>query len=134
MTNISTAHYTYKHAEAFCLMNYRCDECGHHEVLWNSRDGVTPFCIECRKCKDPMGMTHVDFHLDRRLPFHVLMPGERYFADLTRERSRELANRNADKLVSLGRITENQRNSTANKLFDSYFGNGNNPDILELKP
>ena len=37
----------YKHAEAFCLMKYRCEKCGQAEVVWNSRDGVTPFIINC---------------------------------------------------------------------------------------
>ena len=32
----------HNHKEAYMLMNYRC-ECGHHELIWNSRDGVTPF-------------------------------------------------------------------------------------------
>ena len=37
----------YKHAEAYCLMKYKCEKCGKTEILWNSRDGVTPFMIKC---------------------------------------------------------------------------------------
>ena len=37
----------YRHAEAFALMPYACKVCGNFEWLWNSRDGVTPFCISC---------------------------------------------------------------------------------------
>lgn len=37
------------HKEAYLLMNYRC-ECGHHELIWNSRDGVTPFTLSCPNC------------------------------------------------------------------------------------
>lgn len=37
-------------AEAFHNMQYSCDECGHSEMIWNSRDGVTPFLLSCSKC------------------------------------------------------------------------------------
>lgn len=40
----------YRHAEAFCLMTYLCKGCGHREVIWNSRDGVTPFAATCPSC------------------------------------------------------------------------------------
>lgn len=122
----------FKHAEAFRQMNYRCQECGYHEILWNSRDGVTPFCISCPKCKDAIGMTHVDWHNDRFEPFFRPMKGQRYFADMTRWRARELANRNADTLVSRSDIEQNERNRCADRMFESYFGNGHEPDILEV--
>lgn len=123
----------FKHAEAFRLMNYRCQECGHHEVLWNSRDGVTPFSIPCSKCNDPMSMVHVDWNLDRFAPMHhmSLSHGQRYFADMTKARARELANKNADILVSRGDIEQNDRNRTADRMFESYYGDGHTPDILE---
>jgi hypothetical protein len=38
----------YNHAEAFCVMTYRCRKCGTVEALWNSRDGVTPLAIIAR--------------------------------------------------------------------------------------
>lgn len=44
----------YKHAEAYCLMKYKCEKCGKTEILWNSRDGVTPFMIKCEKCDGHM--------------------------------------------------------------------------------
>lgn len=120
-----------RHAEAYKLMNYRCRECGHHEILWNSRDGVTPFCIPCSKCNDPMGMTHVDWNSDRFSPWFSPTKGQRYFADMTRMRARELANSNADILVSRGDIEQNDRNRCADRMFEDYFGDGHNPDILE---
>lgn len=35
----------WNHAEAFCLMQYETDDGTDGEVVWNSRDGVTPFVI-----------------------------------------------------------------------------------------
>ena len=98
-----------KHKEAFALMNYKCD-CGHQEVLWNSRDGVTPFCIPCPICKDGMGMSHVNFHLDRYDILYPVQKGARYFANMTIERARFLAVRNVDQGISQGRIPEARRN------------------------
>lgn len=41
----------YDHAEAFCIMPYECESCEHKTMIWNSRDGVTPFCAMCRGCE-----------------------------------------------------------------------------------
>lgn len=38
-----------RHREAYHIMLYRCDK-GHDELLWNTRDGVTPFGINCIEC------------------------------------------------------------------------------------
>lgn len=35
----------HNHSEAYCLMIYRSDDLTQEEVIWNSRDGVTPFVI-----------------------------------------------------------------------------------------
>ena len=43
-----------KHEEAHALMIYQCQSCGFPEVIWNSRDGVTPFSVGCPKCKKTM--------------------------------------------------------------------------------
>lgn len=40
----------HQHTEAFWLMTYICQDCGHKEVIWNSRDGVTPFGTRCMAC------------------------------------------------------------------------------------
>lgn len=32
----------YQHAEAFCLMQYASKDGSEREIVWNSRDGVTP--------------------------------------------------------------------------------------------
>ena len=123
-----------KHPEAYCLMNYRCESCGAEEVLWNSRDGVTPFSIPCISCgADSLtGMIHVRFDLDRRAPLYSPLPGQRYFADMSPERARAAANRNADRLVSMGRIPSNDRNRVSDDLFRDYYRDGTEPDILRV--
>lgn len=68
--------------EAFCLMHYASRDGSVTEVLWNSRDGVTPFCITAKDGKTEL--THVDWGADKFAPGHKLMPGDRYFGPLTR--------------------------------------------------
>jgi len=41
---------THNHIEAFCLMVYEHEDCGHEEVIYNTRDGVTPFLVPCPNC------------------------------------------------------------------------------------
>ena len=72
----------HNHAEAFCLMKYRCQKCGHGEVIWNSRDGVTPFTVGCPECPD--AMVHVDFASDRYSPDHKPRNGDLVFVTLGR--------------------------------------------------
>lgn len=70
-------------------MWYECEDCGHSERLWNSRDGVTPFIVSCQKCGG--AAQHVAWHLDERRRNHQPKPGERMFVDLTPERARQSA-------------------------------------------
>ena len=44
----------YNFAEAYCIMLYRCEKCKKIEMIWNSRDGVTPFCVNCVNCNGLM--------------------------------------------------------------------------------
>ena len=77
------SRHKYDHGDAFCIMNYRCNKCGHWEKLWNSRDGVTPFTIGCPQCGDYM--QHGAWHNDRCDPDYVPETGQRIFIDLTPE-------------------------------------------------
>lgn len=70
---------TYNHAEAFCLMNYRCEKCKTIEVLWNSRDGVTPYIINCEKCDGHM--QHIMGH-DVRQENYIPKIGQRIFINM----------------------------------------------------
>lgn len=90
MTQKRLASNGHHHVEAFCLMHYAC-RCGHHEVIWNSRDGVTPFSAPCPSCGDGMGMTHVAFNADVYAPGHQPHHGQRIWVDMTWNRAEEIA-------------------------------------------
>jgi len=71
----------YNHIEAYCLMTYRCQDCGFEEVLWNSRDGVTPYGTNCPRCGS-MEMLHVDWSKDKYAPSHIPEPGQGIWIDI----------------------------------------------------
>lgn len=73
----------YIYAEAYCLMWYACT-CGHRELVWNSRDGVTPFGMLCPSCGNAT-LNHVDWDLDKRSPKHELNFRQRFWRDGTKE-------------------------------------------------
>ena len=71
--------------EAFMVMQYRCEACGTTERLWNSRDGITPFTINCRSCGG--SAAHVRWGEDVYAPDHRPALGERIFVDLNAEKA-----------------------------------------------
>lgn len=75
----------FKHREAFCVMQYASEDGKVTETLWNSRDGVTPFCVMAKD--DVTMMQHVKWDADDQDPFHKPKPGDRVFVDLTSERA-----------------------------------------------
>lgn len=79
----------HQHKEAFCLMKYAAEDGSEVEWIWNSRDGITPFCVANRA--GTRMLQHVDWHLDRYLPNYQPQPSERIFVDLTPERALQRA-------------------------------------------
>lgn len=90
----------HQHAEAFCLMTYTCDGkvtgaaigdgysratrslgCGHREVFWNSRDGVTPFAVSCPSCGGDL--RHMHWQTDMYAPNHKPHYGQGVWRDGT---------------------------------------------------
>jgi hypothetical protein len=69
---------TYNHAEAYCHMQYACPE-GHVVEIWNSRDGVTPFMVQCLRPDCDAISQHVCWNEDREDPTYQLQPGDWYF-------------------------------------------------------
>lgn len=69
----------YDHVEAFCTMQYECQTCRTIETLWNSRDGVTPFIIQCQQCDGEMN--HGSFEFDECVPDYFPRKGMRVFVD-----------------------------------------------------
>lgn len=79
------------HGEAYNLMTYACD-CGHQEVIWNSRDGVTPFGLGCPSCGNT-SLRHVDWRRDVYAPDHRLHRGQRFFRDGTPDEAEAIMRR-----------------------------------------
>lgn len=88
----SAKQYGHNHGEAFMLMTYACDHCGHLETIWNSRDGVTPFCIECPSCGQ-MKCQHVDWQRDTYAPDHKPHRGQRFWRDGTPDEAEAIMRR-----------------------------------------
>lgn len=91
----------HQHHEAFCLMHYACN-CGHHEVIWNSRDGVTAFTAPCPSCGDGMGMRHIAFKSDVYAPEHKPHNGQRVWVSMTYNRAEEYARKRIDAMKASG--------------------------------
>lgn len=111
---------SYTHKEAFCLMKYRSDDGTEEEMIWNSRDGVTPFVITLRSGKQAV---HVEWKNDLCVPEFIPAPGTRIFADLTEERATEFAR---DSLIRHPR-----RGVTIKELVKEYMRPGA-PDLIEV--
>lgn len=132
--DVTGAKKTYAHAEAFALMTYRSDDGTEEEVVWNSRDGVTPFVISLRSGK---AASHVDWHLDRRVPDYQPPAGSRMFVDLTEERALECARVNAEQwmadpeLAAMAREQYGDIETMAHALAAEYLRPGA-PDLIEV--
>lgn len=83
----------YKHGEAFMLMLYASDDKSAMELLWNSRDGVTPFMLDHASGKL---MQHVAWQKDVRIERFLPPVGMRVFVDLTREKAEAFASKWAE--------------------------------------
>lgn len=77
--------------EAFMLMWYACDKCGHCERIWNSRDGITPFGSACPSCGSVMN--HVEWERDEYAPNHVLHQRQRFWRDGTPDEAEAIMRR-----------------------------------------
>lgn len=79
----------YKHAEAFKLMRYASDDAIHQELLWNSRDGVTPFMIH--DVTGQFELQHVAWRSDVRIERFLPPIGSRLFVDMSAARVRHIS-------------------------------------------
>lgn len=73
-------HKPFTFPDAFMLMWYAC-KCGHRERVWNSRDGITPFGMDCPSCGD--FLNHVNWGDDVAAPNHTLLPRQKFWRDGT---------------------------------------------------
>lgn len=88
-----------KHVEAFCLMQYQDRITGEIEIIWNSRDGVTPFIVTSRRGNEAV---HAAWSEDKSVPDHRPKPGDRIFVDLTLVRAKERASDFVEKWWDVG--------------------------------
>lgn len=98
----------YQHGEAFALMRYTCKECRHSEVIWNSRDGVTPFCFQCPSCGEST-ITHVDFWMDTCVPDWQLKPFQKFWRDGTPEEAEAIIRARISSMAAAGQPTSPER-------------------------
>lgn len=69
-------------------MVYVSDDGQTGELIWNARDGVTPFAVTSR---DGVEMTHVDWERDVYAPDFRPPPGMRMFVTMNQEQARQEA-------------------------------------------
>jgi hypothetical protein len=121
----------YKHAEAFAVMKYQDSVTGNVEMIWNSRDGVTPFIVFSRAGNEAR---HIDWRSDKIDPDHVPDVGDRIFVDLTMERCRELNREMVEKRWEGGEYPMKDRFDSKEEAIEqlsiSMFDNGRQPDIV----
>ena len=120
------------HGEAFNLMVYVSDDGQTGELIWNSRDGVTPFIVHSR---DGVEMTHVDWQSDVYAPRFRPPPGMRIFVDMTQEMAMKAALERVEDWWDHPDYPMHKRYSSkgeaAAALAVDYYGDGHNPTIIE---
>lgn len=124
----------HRHAEAFCLMRYRTADGTHIETLWNSRDGVTPFGITS---VDGREMTHIQWEKDDYAPDYTPYPGQRVFADRTRESAERLAGERVERYwdhpdYPLSKMFATREEAVAAFARD-FYGDGHEPAIVTVR-
>ena len=126
-------------------MLYR-DSADNEEWIWNSRDGVTPYCVTSRA---GLEARHAEWHRDHYDPKRVPEVGDRIFVDLTIERARErriayvdhwwdksfdavIARADGDRLRD--RYASKTEAVESLALADLTYGGGGAPDLIEVTP
>src|SRR6266705_934987 len=115
----------HNHKKAFCLMWYAC-KCGHRERIWNSRDGVTPFCMQCPSCGQP-DMHHIAWNADEYAPEHIPHEGQRMWINMTREEALRIAKIRLELSRAMGHERENEEDDLEGRIAESIYNNGDAP-------
>jgi hypothetical protein len=126
-----------KQKEGFALMRYCTGDRSHCELIWNSRDAITPFCIWSR---DGREMTHVDWQSDKYLPYHVPEVGDRIFMSMTEDLIRDRADRYVEKFwndpdIPMSRMYPSKEIAAAHfvRAWVDDWG-GESPTVVEVTP
>ena len=120
-----------QHAEAFCVMTYRCGECGHDHFFWNSRDGVTPFMTQhlCNVCLATRPMTHVNFKNDTpcEKPPEVV---DGVFIDLSHETAHKLT---VDRIAAFVAQHGHDPSGALEDHVNELYGDGKRPYLISIE-
>ena len=84
------------HREAFRLMQYQCTHCQKIELIYNTRDGVTPFIVNSLCCK--ASAEHINWAYDLYLPNYPPPKGTRVFRNGTDDEARAIMRRRVSEL------------------------------------
>lgn len=120
----------HEHGEAFMVMTYETEDQQVTERIWNSRDGVTPFAVTS---KDGQSMTHVRWGEDIYVGPDYMPPlGSRMFVDLTPDRARSHAERNAATYWETYAPSREQftQEELAEVLANEYLKDPHSPDLI----
>lgn len=122
-------------AEAFCVMECQCEKCKKVELLWNSRDGVTPFIISSGCCEGERA-NHINFKNDAfnpSLPKYI--PINRVFVSHTKESA--LASATArferigqDMMDKYPHLKEIGKDGLIEESSKDIYGDGNQPRVI----
>lgn len=124
----------HNHAEAFALMKYASKDGRAAELLWNSRDGVTPFVVSSKDGQ--VELQHVEWKSDLYAPDRPnagLKVGDRIFVDMTMERGRQIARAQVERMHKMIPETNVETSEEIELLItdmaQSWVDNGD-PDIV----
>lgn len=118
-----------KHPETFYAMNYSTEDGSVNEIIWNARDGVTPYAVPS---PDGQLMKHLAWHLDQRVPYHRPAVGSRVFIDLTIEKARESRRLFVEQRWEQLRERWATREEAVEDLARIDFDDGHTPDLVAV--
>ncbi len=128
---------SYEHAEAFNLMKYKCETCNVVQTLWNSRDGVTPYIVNCKQCNGKsvhlIGQDTHDPEFGNKLR-EGMFPSMRVFVNMTKEKAMTFAERRlkafeSSKYAPPAEGTSEREELLTNVTEDIYHS-GEAPDLI----
>lgn len=127
---------THQHAEAFRVMTFECERCGFQELIWNSRDGLIQYTVDCPYCFGGW-MRRVLEEQDLYVPEYALKPGDRKFVDLTMDRAILIAGERIAVTV-LNKIAGAPQGvheimEKVEALAIELFGDGRQPDLITVE-
>lgn len=127
--------YGFNHVEAYCVMLYATTTGSEREIIWNSRDGVTPFIVFSRSGHE---MQHVAWEQDTMWLTYVPDVGSRIFVDLTRELALPIAQSQVEQPWDAGEYPMKDyypsKEEAVEMLLTGWMERPGAPHIMEVTP